>query len=154
MSNGGETPGAAVNRHSLCRLNTINDSLKKRKRLLNIKQTPHEILSYLKQIYHVIRQMHALSNLSQTHNMALISDNQRQYEKALELYEWALAGREKALRVEHPDTLGTVHNMVTKDSMRKRWSCMSEHWLEGGEGIGDRPPRYSPYSLSYGISIP
>jgi len=34
------------------------------------------------------------------------------YKQAVELYERALAGREKALGVDHPDTLSTVHNMA------------------------------------------
>jgi len=46
-------------------------------------------------------------------NIALVFDNQGQYEKALEFYERALAGRQKALGVDHPDTLTTVNNMAS-----------------------------------------
>ena len=44
--------------------------------------------------------------------MALVFDNQGQYDKALENYERALAGKEKSLGVGHPDTLTTVNDMA------------------------------------------
>ena len=43
--------------------------------------------------------------------MALVFNTQGQSDKALKYYERALAGRQKSLGVDHPDTLTTVHNM-------------------------------------------
>jgi len=44
--------------------------------------------------------------------MALVFDNQGQYAKALELYERALAGREKVLGVDHPLTQNTIRSLI------------------------------------------
>ena len=46
------------------------------------------------------------------HYMALVFDNQGQYDKALNYCERVWAGREKSLGVGHPDTLTTVNNMA------------------------------------------
>ena len=52
------------------------------------------------------------STLTTVHNMALVFDNQGQYDKALEYLERALASREKSLGVGHPSTLTTIHNIA------------------------------------------
>ncbi|KAF8469176.1 Tetratricopeptide repeat-domain-containing protein [Kalaharituber pfeilii] len=44
--------------------------------------------------------------------MAIVFEQQGQYSKALELYERALAGREKALGADHPITFAMMHNMA------------------------------------------
>ena len=44
--------------------------------------------------------------------MAIVFDSQGQYEKALECYERALAGREKALGVDHPRTQNTLRSLI------------------------------------------
>jgi len=64
----------------------------------------------------------------------LVFCSQRQYDKTLEWYRRALAGKEKALVVDHRKTVIMVlvwqwHSTI-KDSMTKRWSGMGEHWLE------------------------
>ena len=64
------------------------------------------------------------------HNIALVFSKQRQYDKALEWYERALAGKEKALGVDNPDTLTVVHSIAmgftvaNKDSMTGPWNGM------------------------------
>ena len=50
------------------------------------------------------------------HNMASIFGKQGQYEKALEWYQRALAGKEKALGVDHPDTLSKMGQGLARDS--------------------------------------
>jgi tetratricopeptide (TPR) repeat protein len=44
--------------------------------------------------------------------MALVFNNQGKYDKALEWFQRALDGKEKALGNDHPDTLDTVNNMA------------------------------------------
>lgn len=44
--------------------------------------------------------------------MAIVYSGRGRYEEALELYEWVLAGHEKALGKEHASTLRTVNSIA------------------------------------------
>ncbi|KAF3159962.1 hypothetical protein TWF751_000514 [Orbilia oligospora] len=46
------------------------------------------------------------------HNIALVFSNQGKYDEAMQWYERALAGREKALGKDHPSTLSTINNIA------------------------------------------
>ncbi|KAF3155068.1 hypothetical protein TWF788_006463, partial [Orbilia oligospora] len=46
------------------------------------------------------------------HNIALVFSNQGKYDEAMQWYERALAGSEKALGKDHPSTLSTVNNIA------------------------------------------
>jgi tetratricopeptide (TPR) repeat protein len=50
--------------------------------------------------------------LTSVSNLALVLQYQGKYEAAEEINRWALAGREKVLGVEHPDTLTSVSNLA------------------------------------------
>ncbi|KAF8440564.1 hypothetical protein BDZ91DRAFT_755540, partial [Kalaharituber pfeilii] len=52
------------------------------------------------------------STLDTVNSMANVYESQGKYSQALELYQRALAGREKALGADHPNTLGTIYNMA------------------------------------------
>ena len=52
------------------------------------------------------------STLSTVHNMAIVFQDNGEYDMALSWYRRALDGREMALGKNHPDTLATVHNMA------------------------------------------
>jgi tetratricopeptide (TPR) repeat protein len=56
--------------------------------------------------------------------MALVFNNQGQYEKALKWYGRALDGREKTLRKDHPSTLDTVVRSVP--SQTSQWTGVQE----------------------------
>ena len=67
------------------------------------------------------------------------------YGKAMEWYGRALAGREKALGVDHPDTLTTVHNMASVYKSQGQYDKALEWYgraLAGREkSIGTNHPR-------------
>ncbi|KAF3118820.1 hypothetical protein TWF569_004775 [Orbilia oligospora] len=47
------------------------------------------------------------------HSIAIVFDNQGKYDEAMQWYERALAGSEKALGKDQPSTLSTVHNIAS-----------------------------------------
>jgi len=87
------------------------------------------------------------STLGTVNNMALVFDNQGEYEKALEWYQRALDGYAKTLGKDHHFTLTTVNKWpwcpITKGSMRRHSSGTSGPSMamrRHSERAADQPP--------------
>ncbi|KAF3240648.1 hypothetical protein TWF128_011263 [Orbilia oligospora] len=63
------------------------------------------------------------------HNIALVFSKQGKYDEAMQWYERALAGREKALGKDHPSTLSTVHNIAAVFSNQGKYDEAMQ-WYE------------------------
>ncbi|KAF3234348.1 hypothetical protein TWF217_003778 [Orbilia oligospora] len=63
------------------------------------------------------------------HNIALVFSKQGKYDEAMQWYERALAGYEKALGKDHPSTLDTVHNIASVFSNQGKYDEAMQ-WYE------------------------